>query len=91
MYVLNTGYFPFLVGHGKGLERNEGFIPFKEAFIQRACKQSENLVLRVVPNEEFLHTKINNKDYGAPEVIREDACSFRQYGWRFDNIELKYL
>ena len=33
-----------------------------EAFIQRAWKQSESLVLRVVPDEEFLHTKANNKD-----------------------------
>ena len=34
----------------------------REAFIQRAWKQSESLVLRVVPDEEFLHTMINNKD-----------------------------
>ena len=52
-------------------------------------------MLRVVPDEEFLHTKINNKevyvDYGATEDIPEDACSFRRqfYGWRFDIIELK--
>ena len=26
--------------------------------------------------------------YGATEDIPEDACSFRQYGWRFDNTEL---
>ena len=49
-------------------------------------------MLRVVPDEEFLHTKINNEDihvdYGATEDIPEDACSFRQYGWRFDNTEL---
>ena len=38
-------------------ERKEGFRPVREAFIQRAC-----LVLRVVPDEEFLHTEINNKD-----------------------------
>ena len=35
-------------------------------------------MLQVVPNEEFLHTKINNKDvyvnYGATEDILEDAC-----------------
>ena len=89
-------YFPFLVGHGKDLERNEGFRPVREAFnIQRAWKQSESLVLRVVPDEEFLHTKINNKDvyvdYGATEDIPENACSFKRqyYGWRFDSIELK--
>ena len=33
-------------------------------------------MLRVVPNEEFLHTKINKKDvymdYGATEDIPED-------------------
>ena len=38
-------------------------------------------MLRVVPDKEFLHTKINNKgdyvDYGATEDIPEDACSFR--------------
>ena len=84
---------PFLVGHGKDLERNKVFIPFKETFIQRTWKQSESLVLRVVPNEEFLHTKIKNKDvyvdHGATEDMPEDTCSFRQYGWRFDNNELK--
>ena len=44
-------------------------------------------MLQVVPDEEFLHTKItkiNNKDiyvdYGAAEDIPEDACSLRQYG-----------
>ena len=44
-------------------------------------------------DEEFLHTKIKNKDiyvdYGATEDIPEDACSLRQYRWRFDSIELK--
>ena len=50
-------------------------------------------MLRVVLDVEFLHNKINNKDvyadYGAAEDISEDACSLRQYGWRFDSIELK--
>ena len=45
------------------------------------------------PDEEFLHAKIHNKDvyvnHGATEDIPEDACSLRQYGKRFDNIELK--
>ena len=54
----------------------------REAFIQRAWKQSERLVLRVVLYDEFLQAKINNKDlyvdYGAAEDIPEDACSFRQ-------------
>ena len=60
--VLSTGSFPFLVVHGKDSERKEVFRPVREAFIQRARKQSESLVLRVVPDEMFLHTKINNKD-----------------------------
>ena len=29
---------------------------------QQAWKQSESLVLQAVPDEGFLHTKINNKD-----------------------------
>ena len=61
-YILSTGYFPFLVGHRKDLERNEGFKPVREAFIQRAWKQSDSLELQVVPDEEFLDAKINNKD-----------------------------
>ena len=54
-------------------------------------------MLRVVPDEDFLHTKINNKDvyvgYGATEYIPEDACSFRRqyYGWRFDSIKPKQV
>ena len=56
---------------------------FREAFIQRAWKDSERLVLQAVPDEEFLHKKIKNKDsnvdYGATEDILEDACSLRQY------------
>ena len=50
-------------------------------------------MLPVVPDEEFLHTKINNKDvyvdYGATKDIPEDACSLRQHGRRFDSTELK--
>ena len=73
-YVLSTGYFSFVVGHRKDSKRSEGFRPVKEAFIQRAWKQLESPVLRVVPNEEFLRTKkINNKDvyvdYGAIDDI----------------------
>ena len=76
-YVLITTYFP---REGFRLsERNVGFRPFREAFIQRPWKQSESLVLRVVLYEEFLHTKINNKDvyvdYGATEDIPDDACN----------------
>ena len=84
-YVLSTGYFPFLVGHGKDSDCEKGMKDsrlFREAFIQRKWKQSESLVLRVVPDEEFLHTEINNKDvyvdYGATEDMLEDACSLRQ-------------
>ena len=40
-------------------------------------------MLRVVPDDEFLHTKINNKDvyvdYGATEDIPEDACGVTQF------------
>ena len=93
--VLSTGYFPFLVGYEKDSERNKGFRSFREAFIQRAWKQSEHLVLRVVPDEEFLHTKINNKNvyvyYGATENIPEDRCSLRQYKGTFESIELKQV
>ena len=65
--------------------RKERRIQTRDALIQRASEQSENFVLQVVPDKEFLHTKINNKDvyveYGATEDIPEDACSFirRQY------------
>ena len=77
--------FPFLVGHGKDLERNEGFRPVREAFIQRAWKQLKSLVLQAVPDEDFLHTKkINNKDVyvdcGATDDIPENACSFMDDG-----------
>ena len=84
-YVLSSGCFPFLVGHGKDSDCEKGMKDsrlFREAFIQRKWKQSESLVLRVVPDEEFLHTEINNKDiyvdYGATEDMPEDACSLRQ-------------
>ena len=54
----------------------------QRGFLQRAWKQSESLVLRVVPDEEFLHVKIKSKDvhvdYGATEDIPEDVCSFRR-------------
>ena len=72
--------------------RNERRISFKEAFIQRTWKQSKSLVLQVVPDEEFLHTKIKNKDvyvdYGAAEDIPVDTGSLRQYGRGFDSIQL---
>ena len=49
-------------------------------------------MLQVVPDEEFLHTKIKNKDvyvdYGAAEDIPVDTGSLRQYGRGFDSIQL---
>ena len=88
-YILTTGYFPFL---GRLSERNDRFTPFRETFIERTWKQSVSLVLRVLADEDFLHTKINNKDvymdYGATEDTPNDACSLR-HEWRFDSIELK--
>ena len=61
----------------KDLVRMEGF---RVAFIQRGWKNSERLVLQAVPNEEFPHKKINNRDvyvdYGFTEDIpEEDAFS----------------
>ena len=42
------------------------------------------LVLRLVPDKDFLHKKINKKevyvDYGSSEDVPEDACSLRPYG-----------
>ena len=55
---------------------------FSEAFIQREWKDTDRLVLRVVPDEEFLHKKINNRDvyvdYDSTENIPEDVL--RLYG-----------
>ena len=101
-YDLSTESFPFLVGHGTDSERIEGFRPVREAFIQRAWKQSESLVLRVVPDEEFLHTKANSKDvyvdYVYDYVVLQKISQKMHavsggsiMGWRFDSIELKYV
>ena len=72
----------------KDLERVEGF---REVFNQRGWKDSERLVLRAVPNEEFLHNKISNRDvyvyYSSTEDIPEDAL--RLYGDLLDSTELK--
>ena len=52
---------------------------------------------QLVPDGDFLHTKINNKDvyvvYGATEDIPEYACSLRQYQYRqrFGSIQLKQV
>ena len=55
-----------------GTEDSDGTIQTSQrGFLQRAWRQSENLVLRVVP--EDVHV-----DYGATEDIPEDACSFRR-------------
>ena len=52
---------------------------FREASIQRGWKDSERLVLQIVPDKEFLLKKINNSDvyvdYGLTEDIPEDALS----------------
>ena len=52
---------------------------FREASIQRGWKDSERLVLQIVPDKEFLLKKINNSDvyvdYGLTEDIPEDAWS----------------
>ena len=56
---------------------------FGETFIQTTLNDSERLVLRAVPDKEFLHKKINNNDfnvaYGAKKDTPEDACSLRQF------------
>ena len=63
----------------------------REAFFQRRWNDSERLLLRAVPDEEFLYKNINNRDiyvdYGSTEDIPEDAYSLRL--WRLDNVELK--
>ena len=59
---------------------------FREASIQRGWNDSERLVPRAVavPDEEFLHKKINNRDlyvdYGSTKDIPDNACSLRLYG-----------
>ena len=67
IFLLTTGRIQ------KDLERIEGF---REAFIQRGWKDWERLVLRAVPDEDFLHKKINNRDiyvdYGSTENISEE-------------------
>ena len=60
---------PFLVGHWKNLEWMEWF---REAFIQREWKDSERFVLRAVPDKEFLHEKINNRDVYVDYDSTED-------------------
>ena len=47
---------------------------YREAFIPRRWNDSERLVPRAVPDEEFLHKNINNRDvYGSKEDIPEDT------------------
>lgn len=45
--------------------------------IQSGWKDSERVAVRVVPDEEFLYKKINNRDlymdYGSKEDIPENA------------------
>ena len=87
--------FPFSCWPREGFRKERRIQTIQRVFIQRAWKQSESLVLRLVPDEEFLHSKINNKDvyldYGATEDIPEDACSLRQYGGRFGSLVLTCL
>ena len=53
----------------------------------------ERLVLRAVPDVEFLHKKINNRDayvdYGPTEDILEKKMHSVKAVWRLDSIELK--
>ena len=66
---------------------------YREVFIQRRSNGPGRFVLRAVPNKEFLHKYINNRnvyvDYGSTEDIQEDTYSLRL--WRFDSTELKQL
>ena len=68
----------------KYLERINGF---RETFIQRGWKYSERHPLRAVPEEDFLHKKINTRDvfvvYGST-VQKNDVFNL----WRSDTIEL---
>ena len=56
-------------------------------------RDASSFMLQVVPDEEFLNNNLNNKDAyvdcDAAEDILDNACSLRQYGWRFDSTELK--
>ena len=58
----------------KDLERMEGF---REAFIQIGWNGSESLILRAIPDKEFQHMKVNNRDvyldYSSREDIPEDT------------------
>ena len=53
----------------------------------------ERLVLRAVPEKEFLHNKINNRDfyvdYDSTEDIPEKKIHTVKAVWRFDSVELK--
>lgn len=63
------GYFSFLLGHSYAWKDSQRLV----------------LILRAMPNENFLYKKINNKDlytdYRATENTPEDACSSREYGY----------
>ena len=49
----------------------------REAFIQTGWNGSERLILREIPDKEFQHMKVNNRDvyldYSSREDIPEDT------------------
>ena len=86
-HVLGTGYFPFLVGHWKDSE-----VFREDKWIQRGIYSERMKVfrkhpLRAVPEEDFLHKKINTRDVFvvyASTVQKNDVFNL----WRSDTIEL---
>ena len=83
--------FPFSCWQREGFRKERRIQTIQRGFHSESMEQSEYLVLRVIPEEEFLHTKINNKYVYAYYGATEDAYSLRQYGERFDSIELKWV
>ena len=85
--------FPFSSWRQERFRKQRRIQTIQRGFHSESMEAIRELLLRMVPDDEFLHIKINNKDvyedYGATEDIPEDTCSLWQYGWRFDSIELK--
>ena len=86
-HVLGTGYFPFLVGHWKDSEvfRENKWIQ-RDIYSER-MKVFRKHPLRAVPEEDFLHKKINTRDIFvvyASTVQKNDVFNL----WRSDTIEL---
>ena len=76
---------PFSCWPWEGFRKESRILTIQRGFHSDSMEEiREPCVLRVVPNEKFLHTNTNNKDVhvdnGATEHIPEDACSLRQYG-----------